>query len=99
MWVGKGKTGGNTLIDAPIKAPRALAMSHSICDSESRDLDFFLIGDASGYDYILCLAIKAFSVGWHGKFNEHEITNTYFLFEWPLLILVIKNMRHNSQLD
>jgi hypothetical protein len=59
VWVSTGKTGGNAVIDAPNTGKAASARGHSIHDSFSGDLDFFLIEDAAEYDYILCLLVCA----------------------------------------
>lgn len=50
-----GKTGGNIAIDAPTTIKPVFIAVHSVNDSFSRDLDFFLIEEATKYDYILCL--------------------------------------------
>ena len=50
-----GKTGGNIAIDAPTTIKPVFIAVHSVNDSFSRDLDFFLIDEPAKYDYILCL--------------------------------------------
>ncbi len=59
MCVSAGKTGGNAVIDAPNTGKSASAPGHSIHDIFSRYLDFFLIVEVAGYDYILCLLVCA----------------------------------------
>lgn len=54
-----GKTGGKAIIDAPTAGKQAFSQVHSINDSFSGDLDFFLIEETIKYDYILCLVVCA----------------------------------------